>query len=65
MLSRSTTVQSNRRNTGIARNLGGFEERDVVVVDALAHLNGQRNIVAGRLFDRRLHNRGEQVGLPG
>ena len=65
MLSRSTTVQGNRGYAGIARNLGGFEERDVVVVDALAHLNGQRNIVAGRLFDRGLHNRGEQVGLPG
>ena len=37
----------------------------MVIVDALTHLNSQRNIVAGRLFDRRLHNRGEQVGLPG
>ena len=34
MLSRSTTVQGNRGYAGIARNLGGFEERDVVVVDA-------------------------------
>ena len=65
MLGGGAAVQGNRRNTGIARNLGGLQERNVVVVDALAHLNGQRNIVAGGLFDRRLHNRGEQVGLPG
>ena len=65
MLSRSTTVQSNRRNTGITSNLGGLQERDVVIVDALTHLNGQRNIVAGRLLHRSLHNRREQVSLPG
>ena len=65
VLGGGAAVQGNRGHAGIARNLGGFEERDVGVVDALAHLNGQRNIVAGGFFDRRLHNRGEQVGLPG
>ena len=65
MLSRSTTVQGNRRNTGITRNLRGFQERNVIVVDALTHLNSQRNVVAGGFLDRGLHNRGEQIGLPG
>ena len=65
MLGRSTAVQGNRRNAGITRNLGGFQERNVVVVDALTHLNGQRNVVAGGFPDRRLHDRGEQIGLPG
>ena len=64
MLSCSTTVQSNRRDTGITRNFGGFQERNVVIVDALTHLNSQRNIVAGCLLHRGLHNRSEQVSLP-
>ena len=65
MLGGGAAVQGNRRNAGITRNLGGLQERNVVVVDALTHLNGQRSIVAGRLLHRGLHDRREQVSLPG
>src|SRR6185312_17238046 len=49
----------------VAGHLAGLDEGQVVLVDALAHLDGQRDVAPGRLAGGCLHDGGEQVGLPG
>ena len=51
-------------DTRIPGDLSGFKERDVVIIDAFTHLDGQGNIVARSLFDRRMHNRSKEIGFP-
>ena len=42
----------------------GLQERQVVGVDAFAHLEGDRHVIGGSLFDRLADDRTEQVSLP-
>ena len=58
-------VQGHCCHTGVAGNLAGLAESEVVLVDALAHLDGQRDLALGGLPDRGLDNCRKQVQLPG
>ena len=42
-----------------------FEIREVLIVNALAHLDGDRHVSARTLLDHRTHDHAEQVTLPG
>ena len=56
-------MQGNPRNTGSRSGATCFEIRQVIVVDAFAHLYRHWNAAIGG-FERRFHDVGEQVLLP-
>ena len=64
MLGSGAPVQGYGSDTRIPGDLSGFKERDVVIIDAFTHLDGQGNIVARCFFDRRMHNRSKEIGFP-
>ena len=64
MLGSGAPVQGYGSDTRIPGDLSGFKERDVVIIDAFTHLDGQGNIVTRCFFDRRMHNRSKEIGFP-
>ena len=64
-LRRGAAVERDGGNAGIAGDPAGVEVRQVVLVDALAHLDGERDVALGRFLDSGLDDRGEEVDLPG
>jgi hypothetical protein len=64
-LDRGASVQRDRRDPGLLRDAAGVEEGEVVVVDALAGLHGDRHAVALAGSDRCLEDLAEQGALPG
>ncbi len=64
-LGRGAAVQGDGGDSAVTGHPARLQVGQVVLVDALAHLDGQRDIALGRLADRGLHNAGEQVSLPG
>ena len=57
-------VEGDGGDAGIAGDPAGVEVGQVVLVDALAHLDGQRDVALGGFLDRGLDDGGEQVDLP-
>ncbi|MNI89707.1 hypothetical protein D3C73_1471430 [compost metagenome] len=48
----------------VAGDAAGVEVRQVVLIDALAHLDGQWNAALGRFLDRCLDDGCEEVDFP-
>ena len=63
-LRRGAAVKGDGGNAGIAGDPAGVEVRQVVLIDAFAHLDGERDVAFGRFLDGRLDDRGEEVDLP-